>query len=507
MMADRHVWFAVGGATAIGALALPIWQVGIGWPLAALALAGTALVARRHRSTSGEPATGPAAEDGGGAAPVPGADTFDRAWRIGAGVAALLLAAVPAIRAAGWLAALCLAAATLLGSYALAGGRSWAGALAGGLAFLPAAVGGLGWSATAGTAGARWLGRAVAGLLTGTVLIVIFGLLFSAADPAFRDLLYGWFHALDPAAVVRAALGGVVVALGALAAVHLARTRTRTVSATALDPRLGPLEWAIPLAMLDILFGIFVWLQVPVLFGGDAYVLGPGGPDYAVHAHHGFTQLAIVTGLTLGVVAVLVAVARRRSAQERGLLRLLGGVLCTLTLVIVASACQRLAVYAGAYGLTVPRLLAFAGEVWLGLVIVLLLAAGVRLRATWMPRATAAAGVLVLFTLVAINPDALMARTLLSRLDGPYPVDYLYLSGLSADAAAELAKASEGRCTQASIDDPWYAFNLSRYLVRTEFGSAELFCTPLAPRPTPASGGSGRPSSSLGSRPSAGPGS
>ena len=108
---------------------------------------------------------------------------------------------------------------------------------------------------------------------------------------------------------------------------------------------------------------------------------------------------------------------------DLGLIRALGGVLCGLTLVIVASALKRLGLYADAYGFTWPRLLGFAGEVWLGLIFVLVLVAGVRLRAAWLPRATVAAAVGVLFALVAVNPEALMARTVLERYDGPYPVD------------------------------------------------------------------------------------
>lgn len=145
----------------------------------------------------------------------------------------------------------------------------------------------------------------------------------------------------------------------------------------------------------------------------------------------------------------------------------------------MASASRRLAVYAGAYGLTVPRLLGFAVAAWLGLVIVLL-AAGVRLRASWMPRATMAAGVVVVFALVAINPDALMARTLMAHLDGPYPVDYQYLSRLSPDAAFELAALVErGRCGRAarpSDGEPWYAFNLSRYRARLAVGTDQILC-------------------------------
>ncbi len=37
------------GAGVVGALALPIWRVGIGWPIAALALLGTIAVARFAR--------------------------------------------------------------------------------------------------------------------------------------------------------------------------------------------------------------------------------------------------------------------------------------------------------------------------------------------------------------------------------------------------------------------------------------------------------------------------
>ncbi len=456
-MMERRDVTALAAATAVGVAAAPLWRLGVGWPLAALAVAGAAVTARSGRST------------------VDGGRRVDRAWRGAAGVAALLLAAVPAIRAAGWLAALCLLVAVLLGSYALAGGRSWGGILAGALAFLPAAVRGLGWSAgAAATQGSRRSGRVVVGVLTGAVLLAVFGSLFNAADPAFGDLLRGWVNGIDYAEVARAGLGGLFAVTAALAAMHLARNPSAGPDALGVNPRLGPLEWAIPLAMLDVLFGIFVWLQLRVLFGGDRYVLGPGGPDYAVHARGGFGQLATVTVLTLGVVATLVLVARRENAVERGLVRLLGGLLCALTLVIVASALKRLALYAGAYGFTVPRLLAFAGEVWLGLVFGLLLAAGVRLRAAWMPRAALAAGVLVLFTLVAVNPEALMARTLLARYGGPYPVDVRYLEGLSTDAAAEIATVPRiARCVlldrqvQAQADDePWYAFNLSRHRAR-----------------------------------------
>jgi hypothetical protein len=220
---------------------------------------------------------------------------------------------------------------------------------------------------------------------------------------------------------------------------------------------------------------LFVWVQINVLFGADEFVLAPGGPDYAVYARSGSSQLGVVTVLTLAVIAVLAAFADRSTRLALGLLRLLGGVLCGLTLVIVASALTRLGLYAGAYGFTVPRLLGYAIEVWLGVILVLILLAGVRLRAGWLPRGAAAAGVAVLIALAAVNPDALIARTVLHRLDGPYGVDFGYLSTRSADAVDEIVGVQSNRvaCALWLLDsdlkepDPWYATNLSRAHART----------------------------------------
>ena len=60
---------------------------------------------------------------------------------------------------------------------------------------------------------------------------------------------------------------------------------------------LEAVEWAIPLVLVDLLFSVFVWVQVTVLFGGHDYVLATGGPDYATYARGGFAQLGVVTGI------------------------------------------------------------------------------------------------------------------------------------------------------------------------------------------------------------------
>ena len=76
---------------------------------------------------------------------------------------------------------------------------------------------------------------------------------------------------------------------------------------------------------------------------------------------------------------------------------------------VVASALHRMDVYADTYGLTRLRLLVALCEVWFGLVFLMVLVAGIRLRAAWLARAVVAAGVLALLGLAAANPDGLIA--------------------------------------------------------------------------------------------------
>ncbi len=121
MQARSRGLLAVGMAAVAGAAALPITSVGVGWPIAALAVAGVVWATRQNQ---GSPESQGFTESRA-FAEGPGEGRGDRAWRLAAGAAALLLAAVPAARASETLAILCLVSAGLLGSYALAGGSTW----------------------------------------------------------------------------------------------------------------------------------------------------------------------------------------------------------------------------------------------------------------------------------------------------------------------------------------------------------------------------------------------
>ncbi|MGV0781879.1 DUF4153 domain-containing protein [Mycolicibacterium sp. XJ775] len=395
-----------------------------------------------------------------------------RSEQFGIGLTLVLLA-VPAFLAAGWMGALCLAAAWIIGWCTLVGGRTWTAVFTG--PFLPWVLLGRlrSWvyqavrTALPARSGLPGPGRvaAVAGLTVG--LVVVFGALFAAADPAFAHLAGN----LVPSVVgvdffSRTAVFGIVVTF-VLGGAYLVRFPPR-LDAMAPAP-MQPVprwEWALPLGVLDTLFIAFVAVQATVLFGGHTHVLETEGLTYAEYARQGFWQLLWVSALTLLVLSVVIRVAGRVGASNRRVLRILVGILCVTSVVVVVSAIHRMWLYQQAYGFSTERLMVITTEVWLGAVFVLVAVAGIQMTGRWLPRAVLVAGVLALLGLAALNPERLIADRNIDRFEQTGALDAEYLSGLSSDIDPALHRlpASVRECVTARVHepDPWYTFNLSR---------------------------------------------
>jgi hypothetical protein len=212
-----------------------------------------------------------------------------------------------------------------------------------------------------------------------------------------------------------------------------------------------------------------------VLFGDRDYVMRTVGLTFAEYARRGFWQLLVITMLTLLVMIVAARKAPRVDAGDRLLLRLLLGGLALGALVVVASALWRMSVYEEAYGFTRLRVFVSAFEVWLGVLFVFVLVAGIRLRAAWLPRMAFAAWVLMLLGLAMLNPDRFIAEQNVARFERTQRIDAWYLSTLSADAAPVLNRLPDkyracalGKINRSVREDPddWRAFNLARMEAR-----------------------------------------
>jgi hypothetical protein len=311
------------------------------------------------------------------------------------------------------------------------------------------------------------LGRAVVVVAVTVVLALVFGGLFVAADPAFAHLVDNMVPSFDGADIIaRVAVFGIVAAF-VLAGGYLIRFRPRLDAMAPAPMKPVPRwEWALPLGVLDVLFIAFVAVQATVLFGGHTHVLETEGLTYAEYARQGFWQLLWVSGLTMLVLSAVIRVAGRTTAADRRMLRVLVGTLCATSVVVVISAIHRMWVYQQAYGFSTERLMVITIEVWLGVVFLLVAAAGIRMTARWLPYAVLVAGVLALLGLAALNPERLIADRNIDRFQQTGQLDADYLSTLSADIDPALHRLPDSvrACVTGghSERDPWFLFNLSR---------------------------------------------
>lgn len=514
--AARPVLGAVAAAAAVSAVSLPLTRPGLGWLVggvagaAALVTAGW-IAARRsdntssgHRTPGGnsrqptrENSTQQAASNDNG--PRQTDDKNRLRGRFGWsrplwGLATLALLGVGTIRAAGWLFVLCLLTAAMTAALTVADGRSVRAILFSGLITplsvfrsMPWVARGLARPARPGQE--RGIGRALAAVAVSLVLLTVFGLLFSSADAAFAGLVDRGLPDLSPSTVVRWVFVFGIVGAALLGAVYVFAAPPDLTGLTA-DPgrkRLRRAEWVLPVALLDALFVLFVAVQVTSLFGGSDHVLRTAGLTYAEYARGGFWQLLAVSVLTLLVIGAAAWWAPRESRTDRALIRILLGGLTLLSLVVVASALYRMDVYADAYGATRLRLLVATCELWLGLIFVLIAAAGVRLWAGWLPQLALGTAVLALLALAAVNPDRLIAERNVDMYARTGRLDVGYLSRLSADAvpAFDRLPAELRRCASTTIAaelprDDWRETNLGRIRARQILADQ-----PPAERPAP----------------------
>lgn len=421
-------------AALLAAMVVPSGPPGLGFPLVALCVAAAVF------------ATAPRSSD-----------------LVVFGAAALTLAAFPAVLDAPWVVVVDLVAAWLFATVAVAGPKLVAPlAPAAVIPQMPALL-------PERSSRAQPAFRAFA---IGTAVVTPFALLFLTADAAFAAIA-------DSAP--RPALGSLPARLAVFAAVlvaalglALAARERWSARPFVRRHRLALIEWALPLAALNALFAAFVAVQVTVLFAGHDHVLRTSGLTYAEYARSGFWQLLAAAMLTLVVIKGATLVAAPRGRTEDVLLRLLLGLLCALTLVIVASAFHRLRLYESAFGLTRLRLTAEAFSLWLGGTLALLVVVGALRRSAALPRIVLAWSAVALIVFSLANPDARIADRNVDRWRETGRIDLHYASGLSADAVPALSRLPAALRAEALAEientlaraEPWSSANVSRRRAR-----------------------------------------
>jgi len=380
-------------------------------------------------------------------------------WTIGCAVLAAVLATTTMVRDAAGVVALAVLVAVVVAAAGLTRART--------LLSVPLSV--LAWPLS-GLRGLPLLGRTITttsrvsklwpvlrtvGL--SLVALTLFGGLFASGDALFGS----WAEALVPdlgwdtivaRTFVLALVAGVV-----LTGAYLALNPPPVDSVTLPEGRRTAhrWEWAVPVGIVVALFVGFLVAQATAMWGGHDYLERTTGLTYAEYVHQGFGQLTVATFLTVVVVGLTMRAAPREAPRDRLLLRVLLGALCLLTLAVVASALYRMSLYQDAFGYTVLRVFVDGFELWLGLVIAFLLAALLRLRGEWVPRAVLVSAAVLALAFAAMNPDAWVAGRNIDRFDAGKSLDTLYLSTLSADATPVIVDRLPADAASCILSGPY----------------------------------------------------
>ncbi|HZC32056.1 MAG TPA: DUF4173 domain-containing protein [Candidatus Bathyarchaeia archaeon] len=307
------------------------------------------------------------------------------------------------------------------------------------------------------------------GLLIAIPILFVFAGLFSSADAVFARLterIFSWqldlgelpFRIAVAFLVAWVVAGLLAVAAGSLGPGSPLEGRLepmpQSLGAAAAEPpvtwpnpqllRLGTTEAATILTAVDVLFAVFVVLQLGYLFGGLDTLAATGLP-YAQYARSGFFELVQVAVLAGALLVTVHGLAAVRTAWIVGA----GLILAGLTAVVLASAFLRLRIYQDAYGWTELRFYVLATIAWLaiGILVTVILLARNRMR--WLLHGLAISAVAILVAVNVVGPARLIAEQNVARLlnpslvpaDGRTGLDVQYVRLLGDDAVPALVTA------------------------------------------------------------------
>jgi hypothetical protein len=211
------------------------------------------------------------------------------------------------------------------------------------------------------------------------------------------------------------------------------------------------------LGLLCTLYIIFIGSQLPYFFSAFIGQRPEGWQVYSEYARSGFFELCRIAAINLSVLALTNFLSTGRSRDHSGL-KLLNSLLAALTLVLIATAFSKMAMYIGVYGLSMRRLLPCYFMVFLAVI-----CGGVIALQKWrfsMAGLAAGVGVIMLCSLCLVNPDSYVTNYNAQR----------YLAGTLSDFDAEILYRSGPAGVDAALkvydqtSDPALRDELGKYL-------------------------------------------
>lgn len=358
-------------------------------------------------------------------------------------------------------------------------------------------------------------GGVLRGLLLAMPVLLIFGALLASADQIFAETLARIFS-IEILDWIISAIGSsfriaLLTWLAAGALIYALLRRPVQPESTAFEDdihglakmlRLAFVETITVLVLVNLLFAMFVVIQLGYLFGGVEYLSTAEDFTYSDYARSGFFELVITAVLSLVFVLIAQRLSRREAGSQTFWFNTLTSLLLAFVMVLLISAYRRMAMYEATFGYTELRLLVYIFIAWLGAFLVWMIGVILLNKSDRAVVGMLIAAMGFLTTLNVVNPDAFIVernvdrhlaqqsqsqlpdtsasnavkpapasrstRTRTTRITGDVMLDLVYLDRLSNDAVPELLRAYD-RLKEDQAAANQIKSDLLRRLTRIEY--------------------------------------
>ncbi|MGI5887737.1 MAG: DUF4153 domain-containing protein [Syntrophomonadaceae bacterium] len=209
------------------------------------------------------------------------------------------------------------------------------------------------------------------------------------------------------------------------------------------------------LGLLGTLYIVFIGSQVPYFFSAFTGQLPEGWMVYSEYARRGFFELCAIAAINL-IVLTISNVMSQQPSRNSVALKVLNSLLALVTLVLIAAAFSKMALYIDAYGLTMRRLLPCVFMIFMAVI-----SGGVIALQKWsfsITRLAVGTGIVMFCLLCLSNPDSLVTRYNADRyLAGTlenFDVEILYRSGpAGVDAALMVYEQTGDKALQDELKE------------------------------------------------------
>ncbi len=287
------------------------------------------------------------------------------------------------------------------------------------------------------------LSQVIKGIAMAIPVLFVFLLLFSSADLIFQKYVSDLITIdIEPETIFRSILVliATLIYIGAYSYTFRKAENQITAQQSNKTYSVGHIESSILLGSVNVLFFIFILVQLAYLFGGEGNIFVQGF-TYAEYARRGFFELIAVAIISLLLLLTTEKyIAKKETGHAFGF-KILSTALIIQVFLIMASAFTRLSFYKEAYGLTTLRLYSYAFIILLAMIFCLLLYKIYKdKQENIFAFRVFISIILFLAVMNFLNPDAFIARRNIERFTITGKLDIYYLNRLSNDAIPETIK-------------------------------------------------------------------